>query len=183
MNPAPRRRRIPQALLVAAALGSGASAVVFGYLYFSLYWPYRGLFDEQGRYFDAKRLVVHHDQASLLAVPLLAFLVISILFGVVWWVRRRPGGERGGGTLTHRPGRGPRRGAPLFSEAGGHRSPADRGTAGSNLIYHPSHAHGATVDTVGNESIAASRRGKRAGGRLWGRPLFGQPWHRMRPMP
>ncbi|WP_290886390.1 hypothetical protein [Arenimonas sp.] len=93
MKPTQRRRRIPQALLLAAALASGASAAVFGYLYFSLYWPYRGLFNEQGRYFDAQRLVVHHDQASLLAVPLLAFLVISILFGVVWWVRRRPVGS------------------------------------------------------------------------------------------
>lgn len=92
-----RRRRIPRFLPLAAALLSGALAGLFGFLYFSLYWPYRGLFNEEGRYFDEQGLVVHHEQAGLLIVPALGFLASALLFAAVWWVRRRSTGSLAGG--------------------------------------------------------------------------------------
>lgn len=90
IDPAEQRcRRIPQALLLAATLISGASAALFGFLYFSLYWPYRGLFNEEGRYFDGDTLVVHHEQTGLFVVPALAFLVLAFVFAALSWIRRR----------------------------------------------------------------------------------------------
>ena len=97
MNPEQHRRRVPQASLLAAALFSGTSAAVFGFFFFSFYWPYRDLFNEEGRYFDAHTVVVYHEQSGLLVVPTLAFLAFALLFAVVWWVRRRPVGGIGGG--------------------------------------------------------------------------------------
>ena len=88
---AQRPRRIPRSLPLAAALVSGALSGLCGFLYFSLYWPYRGLFNEQGRYFDEHGLVVHHEQAGLLVVPALGFLASALLFTAVWWLRRRNG--------------------------------------------------------------------------------------------
>lgn len=89
IDPAEQRcRRIPQALLLAATLISGASAALFGFLYFSLYWPYRGLFNEEGRYFNGDTLVVHHEQTGLFIVPALAFLVLAFVFAALSWIRR-----------------------------------------------------------------------------------------------
>ncbi|CAD1786732.1 hypothetical protein CPBF426_30280 [Xanthomonas arboricola pv. juglandis] len=93
MSPKQRHRRIPQALLLAIALISGTLATLFGFFYFSFYWPYRCLFNEEGRYFDGRNLVVYHEQNGLLIVPALAFLASALFFAVVWWVRRRPVGS------------------------------------------------------------------------------------------
>ncbi len=75
-------------MLLAAAIVSGALACTFGLFYCFFYWLYRGLFNEEGRYFDAQSLVVYHEQNRLLLVPTLALLALALLFGVVWWVRR-----------------------------------------------------------------------------------------------
>lgn len=89
MNPEQHRRRAPQAALLAAALISGTSAAVFSFFFLSFYWPYRDLFNEEGRYFDAHNAVVYREQSGLLIVPTLAFLAFALLFAVTWWVRRR----------------------------------------------------------------------------------------------
>jgi hypothetical protein len=54
-------------------------------LYFTLYWPYRRLFNEEGRYFDADRLVVYHEQAGLLIVP----AIVVLLLAAVLLIRNR----------------------------------------------------------------------------------------------
>ena len=96
MDSAQKPRHISQILLLAAAV-SGAAALFFGFFYCSLYWPYRGLFNEEGRYFDEQNLVVYHEQNGLFIVPTLVCLALALLFGVVWWVRRRPVGGAAGG--------------------------------------------------------------------------------------
>ena len=60
---------MPRWLLLAASLLSAACAMLFAFLYYSLYWRYRTLFNEQGRYFDATEMVVHYDSAFYLIVP------------------------------------------------------------------------------------------------------------------
>lgn len=96
MNPVQHRRRVPQTLLLAACLVSGTSAAVFGFLFLSFYWPYRDLFNDQGRYLDARTMMVYHEQSALLIFPALAFLALALLAAVVWWVRRRPEGSVAG---------------------------------------------------------------------------------------
>jgi hypothetical protein len=57
-------------------------------LYFVLYWPYRGRFDAEGRYFDALSGTVHHAQAGELAFPATALLVAGLVLCRVWWSGR-----------------------------------------------------------------------------------------------
>ena len=40
---------------------SSALALLCAYLFYDVYWQYRTLFDENGRYFDAQTAVVYHD--------------------------------------------------------------------------------------------------------------------------
>jgi len=75
---------------VAAALVSGASAAVFGFLFRWLYWPYRDLFNEGGRYVDAQTAVVYHAQSGLLMIPALACSAFALFLAFLWWARRRP---------------------------------------------------------------------------------------------
>lgn len=65
------------------------TSLFFGFVYYSVYWRYRALFDEQGRYFDEAASVVYHDDASIFIVPVLAFFLLAFLFGRLWWIRRR----------------------------------------------------------------------------------------------
>ncbi len=81
--------RITQFVLLLSALASSAATLFFGFLYFSLYWPYRNLFDAEGRYFDARHLVVYHEQNGLLIVPTLVFLSLALWSGIAWRVRHR----------------------------------------------------------------------------------------------
>lgn len=97
LSPRQRCHRLPQALLLAATLASGTLAAIFGFFYLFLYWPYRDLFNDEGRYFDQQGLVVYHEQASLLMIPALAFLVLALLFAVVLWVRRAGAGSGNSG--------------------------------------------------------------------------------------
>jgi hypothetical protein len=77
-----------QLLLALAAILSAAGSIFSWCLYFTLYWPYRNLFDGEGRYFDADSMVVHRQQAGLAIVPALAFLLLAILFAIGWRARR-----------------------------------------------------------------------------------------------
>ena len=62
---------------VAIALLSATASLGCWFFYFTLYWPYRHLFNEEGRYFDADRLVVYHEQAGLLIVPAVVLLLLA----------------------------------------------------------------------------------------------------------
>ena len=85
-----QKPRITWFLLPAAASLSAAASLLFGFLYFTLYWPFRGKFNAEDRYFDETELVVHDAQTGLLVVPMFAFLVLTILFATIWWVNRKP---------------------------------------------------------------------------------------------
>jgi cell division protein FtsX len=76
-------------LLLCAAFLSGTGAVIFWFLYFSLYWQYRDLFNEIGRYYDEQDWVMYYEQDSVLIFPALAFSAFALLFIFSWWVRRR----------------------------------------------------------------------------------------------
>lgn len=88
-----RKTRTAQFLLLAATFLSAAASLVIGFFYFTLYWPFRGRFNAEGRYFDEADLAVYHAQTGLLIVPMLAFMALAILFTAIWWVRRRPAPE------------------------------------------------------------------------------------------
>ena len=88
-----RRSAAARRLLRIASAISLLGSLFFWFLYFSLYWPYRNLFDGQGRYFDDRSAIVHHEQSGLLAVPALGLLLLAAFSG--WLSRRRtsvPGG-------------------------------------------------------------------------------------------
>jgi uncharacterized membrane protein YdjX (TVP38/TMEM64 family) len=80
--------RIAQLLLLGAAILSVTASLFSGFFYFAFYWPYRGQFNEEGRYFDEKNLVVYHEQADVFIVPMLVFLLLAIVLVAVWWGRR-----------------------------------------------------------------------------------------------
>ena len=88
MNPT-RNPGIAQTLLLGAASLCAAASAFFGFLYYELYWKYRGLFNEQGRYFDEADMVVHHDDAAFLIVPTIAALLLAFLLAAIWWNHRR----------------------------------------------------------------------------------------------
>jgi NADH:ubiquinone oxidoreductase subunit 5 (subunit L)/multisubunit Na+/H+ antiporter MnhA subunit len=71
-----------------AALLSAAASLGCWFLYFTLYWPYRGRFNEEGRYLDEATQVVHHEQSGVLVFPAVAFMVLAVAFGAVWQSRR-----------------------------------------------------------------------------------------------
>lgn len=76
--------RLPAwAWLVASGL-SAAVSLVSAALYALLYWPHRGKFDVQGRYFDAASHVVHHEQSRMLLWPALGFLLVAALLLMAW---------------------------------------------------------------------------------------------------
>lgn len=75
-------------LLTIATILSGAASLFFGAL-FGLAWWDRHLFNAEGRYFNEASAVVHHDQSMTLLAPALAFLLMTLLFGLAWRIRRR----------------------------------------------------------------------------------------------
>ena len=88
-----RNSGIAQSLLLGAASLCTAASAFFGFLYYALYWKYRGLFNEQGRYFDEAAMVVHHDDAAFFIVPTIVALLLAVLLAL-WWIRRRTGVAR-----------------------------------------------------------------------------------------
>ncbi|KAF1021051.1 MAG: hypothetical protein GAK30_02075 [Paracidovorax wautersii] len=88
MSPAQRPGIRRSLLLIAISLCATASAI-FGFLYYGLYWKYRDLFNENGRYFDETDSVVYQDEAAILIVPAIALLVLALGLGVLWWRRHR----------------------------------------------------------------------------------------------
>ena len=85
-----RKTRTAHSLLLAATFLSAAASLVIGFFYFTLYWPFRGRFNEEGRYFDEADLVLYHAQTGLLIAPMLAFMALAILSAAIWRIRRQP---------------------------------------------------------------------------------------------
>jgi hypothetical protein len=77
-------------LILAAAVGCAAASIWFWFLFFSLYWPHRNRFNEEGVYFAEDGVVVYHEQSGVLIVPALGLLLLSALFAVLWLIGRRP---------------------------------------------------------------------------------------------
>lgn len=75
----PKMRRVMQAALLVASVLSGLAAAGSAFLFYALYWQWRGLFNEQGRYYHAPEAVVYHEDAVFLAVPALAFALLALL--------------------------------------------------------------------------------------------------------
>ena len=70
---------VSTALYLASGISVLATAF-FGYLFYSLYWQWQGLFNEQGRYFHEPDAVVYHNDAVFLIVPALAFAILVVVF-------------------------------------------------------------------------------------------------------
>lgn len=90
MRPGPslERTRTGMALLLAAAVLSLIASLGCWFLHFTLYWPYRALFDEDGRFIDGTTMVVHHQQSGTLLLPAVALFLLAALAGAAWWGRR-----------------------------------------------------------------------------------------------
>ena len=71
-----------------AALFCGAVSLAMWFLYFALYWPYRDLFDEAGRYLDETTMVVYHEQSGLLVIPAVASSILALALTCFWHARR-----------------------------------------------------------------------------------------------
>ena len=65
------------------------AAVPFGFFYYALYWRYRELFNEDGRYLDPRDLVVNHAQAAMLALPACGFALLALALFAVHRIHRR----------------------------------------------------------------------------------------------
>jgi hypothetical protein len=89
-RPARFRRAIHRPRLLPGASGVCAVAsALFGFFYYTSYWRYRGLFNEDGRYFDPHDLVVHHAQGAMLAVPACGFALLAVALFVFGRRHRR----------------------------------------------------------------------------------------------
>ena len=73
-----------KAWMLAAAMLCAAGSLAAWWLFFTLYWPVRGLFNEQGRYFDENTFVVYHEQSGTLVIPALTLALLAALLGLNW---------------------------------------------------------------------------------------------------
>lgn len=78
-----------QSALLAAAVLCLITSLGCWLFYFTLYWPYRALFNEDGRFIDEATMVVYHQQSGVLLLPALAFLLLAVIAGTSWLRRRR----------------------------------------------------------------------------------------------
>jgi len=70
---------------------SAAIALLCGLMFSFLYWPYRRLFDEEGRYFDANTAVVYHSESGVLIVPTVLFGILAVFLVFIGWRLLRKG--------------------------------------------------------------------------------------------
>lgn len=52
-------------------------ALLFGYLFYTLYWQWRHLFDANGRYFYVEDAVVYQQNAVFWLIPTLLFALLA----------------------------------------------------------------------------------------------------------
>jgi hypothetical protein len=89
-NPRERISWLTRLLYVASAI-SAAGATVFGAFFWFYYWRWRGLFNEEGRYFHEPDAVVFHEQSAVLLLPAVSGAVVAI----VLWIIARAKSRRG----------------------------------------------------------------------------------------
>lgn len=82
--------RLTEWLILAATLLCATASLACWFVYFTVYWPYRSLFDDTGRYFDAQNAVMHHAQSGLLIWPAVALSGLTVLIGFAWRTVRNP---------------------------------------------------------------------------------------------
>lgn len=58
-------------------------AVLCGWMFFVLYWPYRHLFNEEGRYFCEANDVVYDSQSGVVIVPAILLGALAVLFALI----------------------------------------------------------------------------------------------------
>jgi hypothetical protein len=75
-------------LLYVASAVSAVGAIFFSAFYYLSYWRWRGLFNEEGRYFHEPDAVVYHQQSAMLLLPAVLAAVVAI---VLWITARRWG--------------------------------------------------------------------------------------------
>ena len=84
---AKNKHRITQCVLIVAALSCGVMSWFWGVLYYSLYWKYRNLFYDNGRYYEEMENTVYTDDYAIYLIPTLFFLFLTIFLGAWWWKR------------------------------------------------------------------------------------------------
>lgn len=77
--------RFYRAVLLATALIAGLAASLCGFLFHALYWRYRDLFNEQGRYFNANETVVYDDSAFVFIFPAIVLGAVAVWAARRWW--------------------------------------------------------------------------------------------------
>ena len=60
------------------AILSLLASLFFAYLFYEMYWQWRNLFDENGRYFDAAESVVYASEAKFYALPCVFFFCTTL---------------------------------------------------------------------------------------------------------
>lgn len=75
---------------LAGAAASGLLSLACWALYFTLYWPWRDLFDAEGRHFDERSAVVYSAQSATWGLPAAVFLLAALAMAGL--ALRRPEG-------------------------------------------------------------------------------------------
>ena len=83
-----RPSRFWRGLLLVASVLCSLAGLLFAALYYHLYWRYRDLFNEQGRYFDPVEMVVYDDSAFVFIVPAITLLGLALFTAWGWWKTR-----------------------------------------------------------------------------------------------
>ena len=83
-----RPNRLWRGLFLAASVLCLLAGLLLVVLYYHLYWRYRDLFNEQGRYFDPVEMVVYDDSAFVFIVPAIALLGLALFTAWRWWKTR-----------------------------------------------------------------------------------------------
>ncbi len=73
---------------LSAALLCGVGSLVAYFLFFTLYWPYRDFFNEEGRYLDESTLSVYDAQSGALLIPAVVLMFVSVLLVAIWQTKR-----------------------------------------------------------------------------------------------
>jgi formate hydrogenlyase subunit 3/multisubunit Na+/H+ antiporter MnhD subunit len=67
-----------QLIFGVVALISLLTSLLFARLFYEMYWQWRDLFDENGRYFNVAENVVYTSESKIYALPCLLFFIIGL---------------------------------------------------------------------------------------------------------
>jgi len=76
--------RMTQLVVLIASIASLVTSLIFFFLYFHLYWPYRALFNSEGIYFDTQANAVYHEDSGILILPAVLLLIIALALCKIW---------------------------------------------------------------------------------------------------